>query len=60
MELVFLDAFENRELAAQIHRMSIAGIMVYFEEREFFRANGLNGLGELKEKIGRYYGMMLG
>ncbi len=40
--------------------MSIAGIMVYFEGKEFYRANGLVALGELKEKIGRYYGMMLG
>jgi len=60
MELVVLDAFENRALAAQIRMMSIPGIMVYFEEREFFRANGLIGLGELKNKIERYYLLIFG
>jgi len=40
--------------------MSIPGIMVYIEEREFFRANGLIGLGELKNKIERYYLLIFG
>lgn len=60
MELVVLDAFENRALAAQMPMMSIPGIMFYFEEKEFFRANGLIGLGELKNKMERYYLLIFG
>jgi hypothetical protein len=40
--------------------MAVPGILVYFEGKEFFRANGLVTLGELRTKIGRYYNLMFG
>lgn len=60
MELLVLEANQNRELAAQLRMMSVPGILVYFEGKEFFRANGLVGLGELRNKIDRYYNLMFG
>jgi thioredoxin-like negative regulator of GroEL len=60
MELLVLDAIQQRELAAQLRMMAVPGIMVFFEGKEFFRANGLIGLGELKSKIERYYLLMFG
>lgn len=60
MELLVLEAQQHRELAAQLRMMAVPGILVYFDGKEFFRANGLIGLGELRDKIGRYYGLMFG
>jgi thioredoxin-like negative regulator of GroEL len=60
MELLVLEAIQHRELAAQLRMMAVPGIMVYFEGKEFFRGNGLIGLGELRDKIERYYGLMFG
>ncbi|MFD2202043.1 thioredoxin family protein [Shivajiella indica] len=58
MELLVLEAEQNRELAAQLRMLAVPGILVYFEGKEYFRANGLLSLGELKNKIGRYYSLM--
>lgn len=52
MELLVLEAHQNRELAVQLRMMSVPRILVYFEGMEFFRANGLVTLGELRTKIG--------
>jgi thioredoxin-like negative regulator of GroEL len=60
MELLVLESQQHRELAAQLRMMAVPGIMVFFEGKEFFRANGLIGLGELKSKIERYYLLMFG
>jgi thioredoxin-like negative regulator of GroEL len=60
MELLILEAVQHRELAAQFRMMSVPGILVYFDGKEFFRANGLVGLGELRNKINRYYNLMFG
>lgn len=60
MELLVLEANQNREMAAQLRMMAVPGILVYFDGKEFFRANGLVTLGELRAKIGRYYNLMFG
>jgi thioredoxin-like negative regulator of GroEL len=60
MELLVLEAEQNRELAAQLRMMAVPGIMVFFEGKEFLRANGLVALRELKAKISRYYNLMFG
>jgi thioredoxin-like negative regulator of GroEL len=60
MELLVLEAVQHRELAAQLRMMAVPGILVYFDGKEFFRANGLIGLGELRDKIERYYNLMFG
>ncbi|MCR9016408.1 thioredoxin family protein [Aquiflexum gelatinilyticum] len=58
MELLVLEAHQNRELAAQLRMMSVPGILVYFEGKEFFRTNGLVAMIELNTKISRYYNLM--
>ncbi|MCL6260822.1 thioredoxin family protein [Aquiflexum sp. TKW24L] len=60
MELIVLEAQQHRELAAQLRMMAVPGILVYFDGKEFFRANGLVAIGELKTKISRYYDLMFG
>ncbi len=58
IEMIDLDAVQNRELAAQLRMLSIPGIILYVDGREVFRANGLISLGELEQKIARPYGLM--
>ncbi|MFC0263756.1 thioredoxin family protein [Fontibacter flavus] len=58
MEMLVLEAEQNIALAAQLRMLAVPGIMVYFDGREFFRANGLVTIGELQSKIERLYGLM--
>lgn len=57
MEMLVFEAIQNRELAAQLRMLSVPGIMIFFEGKEFFRSNGLITINELKSKIGRLYEM---
>ncbi|SNS36384.1 Thioredoxin [Belliella buryatensis] len=57
MEILVLEAEQNRTLAAQLRMLSVPGIMVYFEGKEFFRSNGLVTIGELQSRLGRLYQM---
>jgi thioredoxin-like negative regulator of GroEL len=58
IEMVDMDAVENRELAAQLRMLSIPGIVFYAMGKEVFRANGMISLGELEQKIARPYSLM--
>lgn len=60
MELLVLEAHQHMELAAQLRMMAVPGILVYFDGKEFFRANGLVTITELNTKISRYYNLMFG
>lgn len=60
MNMVLLNAFKNRELAAQIRVLSIPGIVLYMDGKEVFRANGLIMMSDLERKIARPYNMMFG
>ncbi|GAB2612908.1 thioredoxin family protein [Belliella aquatica] len=57
MEMLVFEAIQNKELAAQLRMLSVPGIMIFFEGKEFFRSNGLVTTGELRAKIGRLYEM---
>ncbi|AFL82955.1 thioredoxin domain-containing protein [Belliella baltica DSM 15883] len=57
MEMLVLEAEQNRALAAQLRMLSVPGIMVYFEGKEFFRSNGLVTIGELDHRLRRLYEM---
>jgi thioredoxin-like negative regulator of GroEL len=57
MEILVFEAVQNRELAAQLRMLSVPGIMIFFEGKEFFRSSGMVTTGELKAKIGRLYEM---
>lgn len=59
MRLLRIDAVAERSLAAQLRMMSIPGIIVLAEGKEVFRSNGLLALQELKEKIARYYDLLV-
>ncbi|MCH7412722.1 thioredoxin family protein [Belliella sp. R4-6] len=57
MEMIILHAEQNRELAAQIRMLSVPGIILYFDGKEFFRSAGVVTVSELKSRIGRLYEM---
>jgi thioredoxin 1 len=38
--------------------LSVPGILLFMDGRETLRANGMFALQELKDRIGRPYGMM--
>jgi thioredoxin 1 len=58
MEFLVLDAEQNLKIAAQLRMLTVPGIVVFFEGKEFFRANGLVSLADLENKIERYYSLM--
>jgi len=47
MEFIVLEAQQNREIAAQLRMLAVPGIVLFFEGKEFLRANGLLSLSEL-------------
>jgi thioredoxin 1 len=58
IEVVRVDAGVSRELAGQLRMLSVPGILLFMDGRETLRANGMIALQELKDRIGRPYGMM--
>ena len=53
-----VNAAESRELAGQLQMLSVPGILLFLEGREYFRANGMISMEELEKKIGRPYGLL--
>ncbi len=60
IEMVTINAAENKELAAQLRMLSVPGIIFYMDGKEFFRANGLIVLTDFEAKIRRPYEIMFG
>ena len=60
VKLIRVNAEESRELAGQQRMLSVPGMLLFLDGREYLRANGMVSLGELKDSIGRPYGMMFG
>lgn len=60
LEIIRIEAEKNRELAGQLRMLAIPGIMLMLDGKEYMRSNGLMALGELQNKIKRYYDMMFG
>jgi thioredoxin 1 len=60
VKVVRVHAIDSLELAGQLRMLSVPGILLYLDGREYFRANGMIGLGELHEKIARPYGLKFG
>jgi thioredoxin-like negative regulator of GroEL len=50
----------SRELAGQMQMLSVPGIVIFFDGREFFRGNGMISLAELRSKTTRAYEMFFG
>ena len=60
IELIRVQAAESHELAGQLRMLSVPGMLLFLDGREYFRANGMIGMEELEGKIGRPYGLMFG
>jgi thioredoxin 1 len=60
IELIRVQADESRELAGQLRMLSVPGMLLFLDGREYFRANGMIAMEELERKIGRPYGLMFG
>ncbi|GHB35400.1 thioredoxin family protein [Mongoliitalea lutea] len=60
LEIIRIEAEKNRELAGQLRMLAIPGILLMLDGKEYMRSNGLVALGELEQKIGRYYNLMFG
>jgi thioredoxin 1 len=58
MEFLVLDSKQNLKTAAQLRMLTVPGIVVFFEGKEFYRANGLLSLSDLENKIERYYSLL--
>ena len=57
---IYLDAHENSEIAAHYQVFSVPTMMVFMDGREFAREGRSVSLHQLKEKLARPYGMMVG
>ena len=60
IQLLRVEAHASRELAGQLRMLSVPGMLLFLEGKEYFRATGTIALSELETKIGRLYGMMFG
>jgi thioredoxin 1 len=58
IKFVVLNAEKNKELAAQLRMLSVPGILLFFDQKEFVRANGLISLLDLENKIKRPYRLL--
>jgi len=55
-----LDAHENAEISAHFQVFSVPTMIIFMDGREFAREGRSVSLHQLKEKLQRPYGMMLG
>ena len=60
LKQIYLDAHENAEISAHFQVFSVPTMIVFMDGREFAREGRSVSLYQLKEKLHRPYGMMLG
>jgi len=60
LKQIYLDAHENAEVSAQYQVFSVPTMIVFMDGREFAREGRTVSLQQLKEKLARPYGMMVG
>ncbi len=58
VRFVPVDAGESMELAGQLRMLSVPGILLFLEGKEYLRYNGMVALQELESKIFRPYHLM--
>lgn len=58
IDLIRVQAGESRELAGQLRMLSVPGMLLFLEGREYFRANGMIAMHELEARISRPYELM--
>jgi len=60
LKQIYLDAHENAEISAHYQVFSVPTMIVFMDGREFAREGRSVSLYQLKEKLARPYGMMVG
>jgi thioredoxin-like negative regulator of GroEL len=60
LKQIYLDAHENAEISAHFQVFSVPTMMVFLDGREFAREGRSVSLHQLKEKVQRPYGLMMG
>ena len=60
LKQIYLDAHENGEISAHYQVFSVPTMIVFMDGREFAREGRSVSLHQLKEKLARPYGMMVG
>jgi len=60
LKQIYLDAHENPEISAYFQVFSVPTMMVFMDGREFAREGRTVSLHQLKQKLARPYGMMVG
>ncbi len=55
---IYLDAHENPQISAHFQVFSVPTMIVFLDGREFVREGRAVSLHQMKEKLGRPYGMM--
>ena len=60
LKQIYLDANEHSEISAHYQVFSVPTMIVFMDGREFAREGRTVSLHQLKEKLARPYGMMLG
>ncbi len=60
LKQIYLDAHENPEISAHYQVFSVPTMIVFMDGREFVREGRSVSLHQLKEKLARPYGMMVG
>lgn len=58
LAIIRINAEKNRDLAGQLRMLSIPGILLMLNGKEYMRSNGMIGVGELQGKVKRYYQLM--
>ena len=60
LKQIYLDAHEHAEISAHYQVFSVPTMIVFMDGREFAREGRSVSLHQLKEKLSRPYGMMVG
>ncbi len=60
IQLFRVHAEESRELAGQLQMLSVPGILLFMNQKESFRGNGMISLQELESRIARPYNLLFG
>jgi len=58
IKLLRVSSQESRELAGQLRMLSVPGILLFLEGKEYLRSNGMVSLGQMEVKIQRPYTLM--
>lgn len=58
IRVIRVHAGESLELAGQLRMLSVPGILLFLEGREYYRGNGMVSIQEMESAIQRPYNLM--